>query len=119
MRPDSRRVRLSYRQSSTRVAFSEYSAKLTPVPSQVAPNGCGLPGRTILSIPPLLQLQTLHLDAGKLQLLVIPQTRHHSATKGHRGKTKCGKTKLSSRKSPAPHLIVRGRYRHAGQMCES
>src|SRR5262245_21642639 len=46
MRIDSRvAVGESNRQSSTAVACCEKSAKLTPSPSQVAPSGCGLPGR--------------------------------------------------------------------------
>src|SRR3954462_805519 len=36
----------SNRQSSTRVACSEKSAKLTPTPSHVAPRGYGEPGQT-------------------------------------------------------------------------
>jgi len=36
----------SNRHSSTLVAFSEYSAKLVPLPSQVAPKGYGRPGQT-------------------------------------------------------------------------
>src|SRR5437868_9754721 len=38
----------SKRQSSTRVACSENSAKLTPTPSQVAPSGYGDPGQTLI-----------------------------------------------------------------------
>src|SRR5688500_19635343 len=36
----------SNRQSSTRVACSEKTAKLTPTPSHVAPSGYGAPGQT-------------------------------------------------------------------------
>src|SRR5437868_6974000 len=36
----------SNRQSSTRVAWPEKSAKLTPLPSQLAPRGYGEPSRT-------------------------------------------------------------------------
>src|SRR5262252_8812317 len=43
MRSISRRPWLSNRQSSTFSAFAENSAKLVPRPSQVAPNGCGVP----------------------------------------------------------------------------
>src|SRR6266480_6714328 len=45
MRAASRAPLLSNRQSSTRVADAENSAKLTPSPSQVAPSGCGSPSR--------------------------------------------------------------------------
>ena len=38
----------SNRHSSTRVACSENSAKLTPTPSQVAPSGYGAPGQTLI-----------------------------------------------------------------------
>src|SRR5690349_17361214 len=43
MRPVSRSP--SKKQSSTRVAYAENSEKLTPLPSQVAPRGCGRPSR--------------------------------------------------------------------------
>jgi hypothetical protein len=36
---------LSKRQTSTFVAFSEKMAKFVPLPSHVAPRGCGLPSR--------------------------------------------------------------------------
>src|SRR4051794_6246646 len=39
--------RESKRQSSTRVACSENSAKFTPTPSHVAPSGYGAPGQTL------------------------------------------------------------------------
>src|SRR5689334_6316959 len=42
----------SKRQSSTFVAFSENSAKFTPMPSQVAPSGSGWPGQTRIGIDP-------------------------------------------------------------------
>ena len=41
----------SNRHSSTAVACSEKSAKLTPPPSQVAPSGWGLPGQTLTGAP--------------------------------------------------------------------
>src|SRR5437763_2864451 len=44
----SRRPRGSNRQSSTRSAFLEKSAKFTPAPSQVAPSGCARPRQTVL-----------------------------------------------------------------------
>jgi hypothetical protein len=37
----------SNKQSSTCVAFSENSAKFTPLPSHVAPRGAGLPGQIV------------------------------------------------------------------------
>src|SRR5262245_59161119 len=40
----------SKRQSSTFVAFSENSAKFTPMRSQVAPSGLGRPGQTRIGI---------------------------------------------------------------------
>src|SRR5262249_15082507 len=43
MRSISRRPWLSKRQSSTRSALAENSAKFVPRPSQVAPRGCGAP----------------------------------------------------------------------------
>src|ERR1700730_3882199 len=46
MRWSCRRPASSKMHSSTRSAFSENSAKLTPSPSQVAPRGSGLPGDT-------------------------------------------------------------------------
>src|SRR2546423_1338909 len=46
----SRRPLVSNKQSSTRSACSEYRAKLTPAPSQVAPSGCGRPLRTVLGV---------------------------------------------------------------------
>src|SRR5258707_8581318 len=44
----SRRPRGSNRQSSTRSACLEKSAKLTPAPSQVAPSGYARPRQTVL-----------------------------------------------------------------------
>src|SRR3954466_14358639 len=44
----SRRPRGSKRQSSTRSACFEKSAKLTPPPSHVAPSGCARPRQTVL-----------------------------------------------------------------------
>src|SRR5436190_8907410 len=41
----------SKRQSSTRAACSEKSAKLTPAPSQVAPRGYGRPGKILIGVP--------------------------------------------------------------------
>src|SRR6185437_15564447 len=43
------------RQSSTPVALSENSAKLTPSPSQVAPRGYGWPGQTRIMVLELLR----------------------------------------------------------------
>src|SRR5437588_7331624 len=66
MRWSCRRPASSKMHSSTRSAFSENSAKLTPSPSQVAPRGSGQPGHTAVigvigwseahsSSPPLIQ----------------------------------------------------------------
>src|SRR5262245_28679218 len=46
MRSISRRPWLSNRQSSTRSALAENSAKFVPRPSQVAPRGCGAPAES-------------------------------------------------------------------------
>src|SRR5438132_2697800 len=46
MRSVSRSPRPSKRQTSTLVALAEKREKLTPLPSQVAPRGCGSPSRT-------------------------------------------------------------------------
>src|SRR5215467_11299511 len=46
MRSISRRPWLSNRQSSTRSALAENSAKFVPRPSQVAPSGCGAPAES-------------------------------------------------------------------------
>src|SRR6184192_588249 len=47
---NSRRPLASKTTRSTPVAFAEYSAKFTPLPSQVAPSGYGRPGQTTLGI---------------------------------------------------------------------
>src|SRR4051794_9526462 len=47
-RSTSRRPFGSHRHSSTRSAFFENTAKLTPPPSQVAPSGYGRPRQTVL-----------------------------------------------------------------------
>src|SRR5512135_960099 len=49
----------SNRHNSTLVACSEKSAKLTPVPSHVAPNGRGRPGHTLMHGSPRVGFDSL------------------------------------------------------------
>ena len=62
----------SNRHKSTRVAFSEYRAKFTPLPFQVAPSGYGRPGQTRIFINLFLTCApkyTDRLNLGERRLL--------------------------------------------------
>src|SRR5262249_47626944 len=59
----------SKRHSSTPLAFSEKRAKLTPLPSQVAPRGNGCPGQVLIFSSPITKGQpTAECNAHATQL---------------------------------------------------
>src|SRR5687768_17096205 len=68
--------RASKRHSSTSVALSEKRAKLTPRPSQLAPNGNGRPGRIFTGTSEGSEYET---TAGPDQASIVPNASELSA----------------------------------------
>src|ERR1700674_510852 len=125
MRWSCRRPASSKMHSSTRSAFSENSAKLTPSPSQVAPRGSGEPGHTAvigvigwsethLSLPPPIQAVGGRLHRGSALDQVPMDFRCRENDNGRAGappraaeswrRTAIGVSRLLGLGSPRPAL---------------
>ena len=97
--------RSSNKHNSTRSAFSEKIATLTPFPSQVAPRGCGLPGHTRVpnSVVPLNILSECCIAGVVVSFLLteelstITRSPHLADLRPLRGKNQSCKRRQSQR----------------------